>query len=160
MLATSQQPEERTVDGKVASLAAMRVFGGWTSTELRRLARAADLVDVAAGETLVHTGAWRAGCYLLLSGAVATTTPDGSRLITAAGEFVGLPETLAEVTAQGDSVVMRASTVLAFTVSSLFAALEDIRPLRTVALRELAVAQVMPRQTRPVAPVLALAPTS
>jgi hypothetical protein len=53
------------VDGKVASLTAMRVFDGWTSPELRRLARAADLVDVAAGETLVRTGSWHAGCYVL-----------------------------------------------------------------------------------------------
>jgi CRP-like cAMP-binding protein len=87
------------VDGKVASLASMRLFEDWTPAELRRLARAADLVDVSAGETLVRTGAWHAGCYVLVSGAVATTTPDGSRLITAAGEFVGLAETLASVAA-------------------------------------------------------------
>lgn len=148
------------MDGKVASLSAMRVFDGWTSTELRRLARVADLVAVDAGETLVRTGAWHAGCYILLSGAVVTTTPDGSRLITAAGEFVGLPETLAGVVAQGDSVTMRASTVLAFTVKAFFVALDEIQSLRKLALEELAVAQVAPRQARPVAPVLAMAPTS
>ena len=148
------------MDGKVASLTAMRAFDGWTSTELRRLARAADLVDVDAGETLVRTGAWHAGCYILLTGAVVTTTPDGARLITAAGEFVGLPETLAGVAAQGDSVAMRASTVLAFTAKALFVALDEIPSLRKLALEELAVAQVAPRQARPVAPVLAMAPTS
>lgn len=148
------------MDGKVASLVAMRVFDGWTSAEVRRLARAADLVDVDAGETLVRAGAWHAGCYILLSGAVATTTPDGARLITAAGEFVGLPETLAGVAAQGDSVAMRASTVLAFTAKAFFVALDEIQSLRKLALEELAVAQVAPRQARPAAPVLALAPTS
>lgn len=148
------------MDGKVASLSAMRVFDGWTSTELRRLARAADLVDVDAGETLVRTGAWHAGCYVLLSGAVVTTTPDGSRLITATGEFVGLPETLADVTAQGDTVAMRASTVMAFTTNGFFAALDDIPSLRQLALRQLAITQVAPRRAKPVAPVMALAPTS
>jgi CRP-like cAMP-binding protein len=148
------------VDGKVASLTAMRVFDGWTSTEVRRLARAADLVDVGAGEKLVRTGAWHAGCYLLLSGALVTTTPEGSRLITAAGEFVGLPETLTGVTARGDSVAMRASTVLAFTAQAFFVAVDEIRSLRTLALQELAVAQVAPRLAGPVAPVLAMAPTS
>lgn len=148
------------MDGKVASLTAMRVFDGWTSTELRRLARAADVVDIAAGETLVRTGAWHAGCYVLVSGAVVTTTTDGSRLITAAGEFVGLPETLADVTAQGDTVAMRASTVLAFTTNGFFVALDEIPSLRQLAMRELAVAQVAPRRAKPVVPVMALAPTS
>lgn len=148
------------MDGKVASLTTMRMFDGWTSTELRRLGRVADLVDVDAGETLVRTGAWHAGCYILLSGAVVTTTPDGSRLITATGEFVGLPETLAGVAAQGDSVTMRASTVLAFTAKAFCLALDEIQSLRKLALEELAVAQVAPRQASPVAPVLAVAPTT
>jgi CRP-like cAMP-binding protein len=147
------------VDGKVASLTAMRVFDGWSSTELRRLARAADLVDVDAGETIVRTGAWHAGCYLHLSGAVVTTTADGSRLITAAGEFVGLPETLAGVAAQGEAVTMRASTVLAFTAQAFFLALDEISSLRKLALQELAAAQVAPRQARSVTPVLAMATT-
>lgn len=148
------------MDGKVASLAEMHVFGGWTSTELRRLARVADLVDVDAGETLVRTGARRGGCYMLLSGAVVTTTPEGSRLITVAGEFVGLPETLAGVAAQGDSVTMRTSTVLSFTTNTFFVALDEIQSLRKLALEELALAQVAPRRASPVAPVLAAAPTS
>ena len=144
------------MDGKVASLTAMRVFDGWTSTEVRRLARVADLVDVDAGEALVRTGAWHAGCYILLSGAVVTTTPDGSRLITAAGEFIGLPETLAAVTAQGDTVAMRSSTVLAFTAKAFFVALDEIPSLRKLAMEELAVAQVGPRRGAPVKQVLAL----
>ena len=148
------------MDGKVASLAAMRVFDGWMSAELRRLARAADLVDVGPDEPLVRSGAWHAGCYVLLSGAVVTTTPDGSRLIATEGEFVGLPETLADVAAQGDTVSMRASRLLAFTTRGFLTAIEQIPSLRQLAMLQLAVAQVVPRQSTPLARQLALAPTS
>ena len=148
------------MDGKVASLAAMRVFDGWTSVELRRLARVADLVDVGPDETLVRGGAWHAGCYVLLAGAVVTTTPDGSRLVATEGEFVGLPETLADVAAQADTVSLRASRLLAFTTRGFLTAIEQIPSLRQLAMRQLAVAQVVPRQCTPVLRALAMAPTS
>lgn len=148
------------MDAKVASLAAMHLFDGCTATELRRLARAADVLDLGPGETLVRDGAWRAGCHVLLTGAVVTTTPDGSRLVTTAGEFVGLPETLADVAAQGDTVSMRASRLLTFSTGAFRSALDEIPTLRKLALRQLAVAQIVPRQTTRVTRTLAMAPTS
>ena len=142
------------MDGKVASLLATRLFDGWTSPELRRLAKVADVVDLMPSETLVRTGAWHAGCYLITSGALVTTAPDGSRLIATVGEFVGLAETLAGVAALGESVALRAATVLAFTTTGFVSALEGLRPLRQFALTQLAVAQVAPRRG---APTLSLA---
>lgn len=123
------------MDGKVASLASMRLFDGWTLGELRRLARVADLVDLSPGETLVRDGAWHGGCYLLLAGAVVTTTTDDTRLTCGAGEFVGLVETVADVAAQGETVALRESTVLAFSANSFVAALDEIPSLGRLALR-------------------------
>jgi len=143
------------MDGKVASFATMPLFHGWSLTELRQLAKTADTVDLATGATLIRAGAWRAGCYVLLSGAVVTTTGEGARLIAATGEFVGLPEALTNAPAQGESVALRTSTVLAFTSKGFAGALEDIRSLRQLALQELAVAQLAPRRPD-LRPVLAL----
>ena len=148
------------MDGKVASLASMRLFDGWTLAELRRLARAADVVDLAPGETLVRDGAWHAGCYVLLSGAIVTTTAAGARLTCGVGEFVGLAETVADVRAQGETVALRASTVLAFSANGFAAALDEIGALRRLALTTMAVAQVAPRRAPTVATGWALAPTS
>ena len=143
------------MDGKVAELATMPLFQGWSQTELRKLAKSADVVDVAPGTLLVHAGSWRTGCYVLLSGAVVTTDDDGSRLIAATGEFVGLVEMLTGTAARGESVALRASTVLAFTTKGFAGALEDIRSLRHLALNKLALAQLAPRRFE-LAPVLAL----
>jgi CRP-like cAMP-binding protein len=137
------------MDGKVATFATMPLFHGWSLTELRQLAKVADKVDLAIGERLIRAGAWRAGCYVLLSGAVVTTTDEGSRLIATTGEFVGLPETLANAAARGESVALRESTVLAFTFKEFATALDDIRSLRQLALQELAVAQLAPRRPEP-----------
>jgi len=115
---------------------------------------------MGAGETLVHDGAWHAGCYLLLTGAVVTTTGEGPRLITIAGEFVGLPETLADVAAHGDTVTMRASRLLVFSTSAFRCALDSITSLRRLALRQLAIVQVASRQPTPATRVLAMAPTT
>lgn len=148
------------MDGKVASLASMRLFDGWTLTEMRRLAKAADLVDLSPGESLVRDGAWHAGCFVLLSGAVVTTTADGTRLTSGVGEFIGLAETVADVAALGETVALRTSTVLAFSANGFVAALEGIGALRRLALATMAAAQVAPRRAPPVASGWALAPTS
>jgi CRP-like cAMP-binding protein len=135
------------MDGKVASLSAMRLFDSWTLAELRRLAKAADVVDVPAGTMLVRAGAWHAGCYVLLAGAVVTTTVDGVRLTASAGDFVGLAETLAGVAAEGETVALRTSQMLAFTTNGFVSALETIRPLRRFAFTQLATAQLAPART-------------
>jgi CRP-like cAMP-binding protein len=134
------------VDGKITTLVATGLFDGWTARELRTLARSADLVEVSTGETLVCAGTWRTGCHILLSGAVLTTTAEGSSLTSAAGTFIGLAETLANVAARGDTVAMSPSTLLAFSPASFATALEAVQPLRRSALAELATSRVQPRR--------------
>lgn len=137
------------MDGKVATLVASGAFDGWTAKELRRLARTADLVELATGETLVRAGTWRGGCHILLAGALLTTTAHGSTLTSAVGAFVGLAETLASTAARGDTVAMSPARVLTFTATTFGVALDEIPPLRRSALAELATSRVQP--ARPVA---------
>lgn len=139
------------MDGKIAALVATGLFDGWTAADLRKLGRAADLVDVGAGDYVVRRGVRRAGGYLIVSGAILTTSHDGSWLTSARGAFIGLAESLADASAQADSVAMRPSTLLVFTPASFAAAVDAIPPLRRAAVTELATARVEPR--RPVANV-------
>jgi hypothetical protein len=67
---------------------------------------------------------------------------------------------LADVAAQGDTVSMRASRLLTFSTGAFRSALDEIPTLRKLALRQLAVAQIVPRQTTRVTRTLAMAPTS
>lgn len=124
------------------TLARSGLLAGTTRAERRVLTRYADLVDLEPGQPLVRDGAWRAGCYLLLRGAVVTTTSDESWLTSGNDGFVGLAEALVGAPAQGETVALCSSTVLAFTAPGLAGAVDAVRPLRHAALAHLARAWV------------------
>jgi CRP-like cAMP-binding protein len=136
------------MDGKIVALRASGIFTGAGPQELRQVARLGDLVEVAAGETLLRAGTRHGGCYLLLSGALATSTASGTSLTSRPGLFVGVAETLARVPACGDIVALRASTVLAFTPAAFAAAVDTVPAVRSAALTQMAVRCVGPAAPR------------
>jgi CRP-like cAMP-binding protein len=126
------------MDGKVAALASVVPFVSCSPAQLRRLARTTELVDLRPRQTLSRAGTRNGGCYLLLDGALVTTTANSSWLVSTPGGFVGLAETVAGAPTIGDTVAVRPSTVVAFSPPALTSTLSWLPALHRHALGQLA----------------------
>jgi CRP-like cAMP-binding protein len=79
----------RRVDAKMRRLAEVPLFGSFSPGDLQRLARAADVVDVPAGEKLVVEGRMAHEFFVILGG-VAEVSRNGSRVtLLEAGDCFG-----------------------------------------------------------------------
>lgn len=94
---TSRRPESepmslqlfRRSDRKLDLLSDVPLFAGLDRSDLARVARLVDIVDVEAGRTLIHQGSLRREFFVLVDGQVVVEVDDVPVACLGPGDFFG-----------------------------------------------------------------------
>ncbi|HWL41291.1 MAG TPA: cyclic nucleotide-binding domain-containing protein [Ilumatobacter sp.] len=111
----------------LAALAALDLFRGSPRTDLDRLARDADLIDVASGDVIDVAGSRARQLIGVVAGQVWAVSADGDRAVLGPGEQFGAAELLAGYP-HARTYVAAAPARIVVVFGPAFCAVADTRP--------------------------------
>jgi putative ABC transport system ATP-binding protein len=125
-------------DEKIDLLRDLPPFAGASTRELRAVAAAADICDVAAGRYLCRADRRALECYVVVSGMVDVVI-DGTTVATLRrGQIVGELGVIDGQTRSADVVAATDVTVLAISAAAMRGLLETSHAVRRAVLNQLA----------------------